>query len=82
MSIVTTHSDGLVEAHWRPDHPVHVRIFGLTASIAGLVLLFTPLLVAEWNSGLSLAWMLTVEFLLLWAGFRVLREASGSGARP
>ncbi len=81
MSIVTTHRDGLFETCWRRDHPVRLKILGLTASIAGVVLLFTPMLVAEWNSGLSLAWMLTVLFLLFWAGFRLLREASGCGFR-
>ncbi len=81
MSIVTNHRDGLFETHWRSDHPVGGRLLGFTASIAGLVLLFTPMLVAEWDSGLSLAWMLTVLFLLNWAGFRLLREASGCGAR-
>ena len=81
MSIVTTNRDGFFDTTWHPDVPVGKRILGAAASLAGLLLLLTPMLVAEWGSGLSLALTLTVEFLIIWAGIRLLREASGERSR-
>lgn len=81
MPITTRKTDGFFESRWRPELPVRKRILTAAASVTGMVLLLTPALFTEWGSGLSLAFMVTVELLLLWAGFRLLREGSGHDFR-
>ncbi len=81
MPIVTQQTDGFFESHWRPDRPVRLRLLTGVASVAGVGLLFTPAFFSEWGSGLSLAFLVTIELLLLRAGFRLLREGSGHDYR-
>ncbi len=77
LALTTENIAGVYEVRWQPRAAARSPILGLLLALLGFALLAVPVMFADFGSGFALAGVLSVEFLLLYTGYRLLREASG-----